>query len=187
MDTVHTKENPVFCHIDSLSFVFQMESIKQELYVKEGENKILREKLTEKDSELGAIKQQKMKLTEQQMKEQSQKEKQLKQTIQSLNAQLQFQERDLAKMREKCRDLELAMTAAGDSQVAGTSSSHQSPRVVKKIVVSPKGRRGGFPSTKTFLAEEGSQLAPAQQGEKGEVQMVDAGNKLRLISQTYQN
>lgn len=155
-----------------------MESIKQELYVKEGENKILREKLTEKDSELGAIKQQKMKLTDQQMKEQSQKEKQLKQTIQSLNAQLQFQERDLAKMRDKCRDLELAMTASGDSQVAGTStsSSHQSPRVVKKIVVSPKGRRGGFPSTKSFLAEEGSQLAPAQQGEKEEVQMVDAGN-----------
>eukprot|EP00105_Crassostrea_gigas_P036305 XP_019920453.1 PREDICTED: ATR-interacting protein isoform X4 [Crassostrea gigas] len=161
----------------------EMESIKQELYVKEGENKILREKLTEKDSELGAIKQQKMKLTEQQMKEQSQKEKQLKQTIQSLNAQLQFQERDLAKMREKCRDLELAMTAAGDSQVAGTSSSHQSPRVVKKIVVSPKGRRGGFPSTKTFLAEEGSQLAPAQQGEKEEVQMVDAATSANITEE----
>ncbi|XP_052676534.1 ATR-interacting protein-like [Crassostrea angulata] len=161
----------------------EMESIKQELYVKQGENKILREKLTEKDSELGAIKQQKMKLTEQQMKEQSQKEKQLKQRIQSLNAQLQFQERDLAKMRDKCRDLELAMTAAGDSQVAGTSSSHQSPRVVKKIVVSPKGRRGGFPSTKTFLAEEGSQLVPAQQGEKGEVQMVDAATSANITEE----
>lgn len=161
----------------------ELELIKQELYVKEGENKILREKLTEKDSELGASKQQKMKLTEQHLKEQSQKEKQLKEKIQSLNTQLQFKERDLAEMREKCHNLESAMTAAGDSQVvAGTSSSHHSPRVVKRIVVSPKSKSRGFPSTKSFLAEEGSQLMPAHQG-KQEVLMVDAATSVNIAEE----
>ncbi|XP_048739112.2 ATR-interacting protein-like isoform X2 [Ostrea edulis] len=132
----------------------EMESIKQELYVKEGENKILRDKLTEKDAELSASKQQKLKVTEQQVKEQSQKEKQLRAEIQSLNTQLQFKERDLAEMREKCRNLETLMSASGDSEVPSTS--YHSPKV-RKVVVSPKGKRSGFPSTKSFMAEEGSQ------------------------------
>ncbi|XP_062590170.1 ATR-interacting protein-like [Saccostrea cucullata] len=150
----------------------EMDSIKQELYVKEGENKILREKLDTKEAELSASKQQKLKLTEQQMKEQSQREKQLKAEIQSLNTQLQFKERDLAELREKCRDLETSVSAAGDSQIPSTSAAHHSPRV-RKVVVSPKGKRGGFPSTKSFLAEEGSQIVHPAQSKKEEVEMVD--------------
>ena len=154
-----------------------MDSIKQELYVKEGENKILREKLTEKDSELFVSKQQKVKLTEQQVKEQTQKEQQLKADIQRLNTQLQFKERDLAELREKCHDLETAVSAAGDTQATAThapTTSHHSPRVVK-VSVSPKARRGGFPSTKSFLADEGSQLIPPQPSNREEVLMIDAG------------
>ncbi|XP_061187663.1 ATR-interacting protein-like [Saccostrea echinata] len=151
----------------------EMESIKQELYVKEGENKILREKLETKEAELSASKQQKLKLTEQQMKEQSQRERQLKAEIQSLNTQLQFKERDLAELREKCRDLETSVSAAGDSQIPSTSSAHHSPRV-RKVVVSPKGKRSGFPSTKSFLVEEGSQLVQPAQSKKDDVEMKDA-------------
>ncbi|XP_060066244.1 uncharacterized protein LOC132546542 [Ylistrum balloti] len=143
----------------------EMQEIKKELFQKDGEIKILRDTLQKKEGEITQAKKEKMQAINQQQREQSEHEKYLQASVDRLNTQLQFKDRDITELQERCRSFEARQQSAEGGYISS------SPRKVIVPQHSPKPHRNrshspvgnvGFPTQHSFMADDRSPKAKSQ-------------------------
>ncbi|OWF51643.1 ATR-interacting protein-like [Mizuhopecten yessoensis] len=143
--------------MDNTDISVQLQEIKKELSNKDGEIKILRDTLQKKEGEITQAKKERMQTIEQQRREQSEREKNLQVSLDRQTTQLQFKERDIAELHERCRSLESRQQQNEGSNIGG------SPRKVVVLQHSPTPNKDrspvgnvNFPTKRSFMADDRS-------------------------------
>ncbi|KAK3584365.1 hypothetical protein CHS0354_010151 [Potamilus streckersoni] len=132
---------------------------KEDLCAKEGEIKLLRDSLHRKENEVGQFKMDQFNQSEQLRKEHIEKERALQTEINKLKTQLQFKEHEQGEAVDRYRELESQLRAFKSGQSTAFPIASQPSPKRRKVVVqekSPKSSHTGFPTTKSFHAQEGS-------------------------------
>lgn len=128
--------------------------------MKDGEIKILRKNLSEKSKEVSTVKDEKFKVIEQHKKEQKVKEKTMESDIMRIGNELKFKEQELASMKTQYQMLESKLRqyidepSSNSESPSKSQSTYHSPRMRKVQTKSPAGSKSGFPTSKSFLADD---------------------------------
>lgn len=129
--------------------------MEDELTAREGEVAIQRETIQQKEREILRYKQEKMGQVEADKRERSAKERQLELEVERLGSQVQFKEREVSEVVNKCRALEMKIAqleGPGTSPVKMTSLSPKVHPVGKKSPLkSPQ--TAGYPTVESFQAK----------------------------------
>ncbi|KAL4233011.1 hypothetical protein ACF0H5_007697 [Mactra antiquata] len=182
----------------------KLDNLQQEVFVKEGENKVLRDNLTSKDRELDSLKMEKISQIHQQNLQQSERERNLQAEMSRLQTQLEFKSQEERELTNRCQELQIQLRNAQLSAQPSTSTSTQSvspqPKRIpveersprpKRIPVDERSPRGQsmFPSQRTFMAEEVSPIKRIQPTPSGDHQPVmstiSEASKLQKSRRTF--
>ncbi|WAR26648.1 hypothetical protein MAR_012352 [Mya arenaria] len=165
-----------------------VDRMKEEGYVKEGEIQLLRDNLKQKDSELDSFKQERINSLHQQNLHTNEREKHLQSEVTKLQTQLQFKEQEQRELTDRCRELEARLSA-----LTTQPSTSMSQAIRPSQMVSPKPRRilveerspkahgsstgqghSGFPSTRSFMSAEVSPVKVTKVKDAGSETVVTA-------------
>jgi len=141
----------------------------------DGQVKILRASLTQKENELSRLRQEQLRAIEQEARLRAERESNLGKEIEKLKTQLQFKEQEIVEVQGRCKKLEVRLTKVANVDLeSGSSLPSQSPRSkVGNLLTSPKSKvsclsspkskvtipspvKGAFPNEQSFLSEEKS-------------------------------
>ncbi|XP_014784739.1 serine-rich adhesin for platelets isoform X1 [Octopus bimaculoides] len=126
---------------------------KQNLYLKEGEIKILRTDLQKETEKLSKLQQDK---TQQEVREKTESEKHLKSEIERLNVQLQFKEQEIMHLKDSLLNVKSSIAASGAAspQSATTSSYYAGSSKVRRVLVEKPSPQKKFPSDDSILSAD---------------------------------
>ncbi|XP_045196337.2 uncharacterized protein LOC123551455 isoform X2 [Mercenaria mercenaria] len=164
----------------------QVDKMKEEVCIKEGENKLLRDNLTKKDAELDTIKTEKISQIHQQNLQQTEKEKTLQTEVTRLQTQLQFKEQEERELTDRVRELESQLRRLQAAEPTSSQGFPQSQSVSpkpRKVFVEERSPKGysGFPSKKTFMAEEVSPCKKVKVSQSEEVKVSQSGDNQEIV------
>ncbi|XP_064606314.1 ATR-interacting protein-like isoform X2 [Liolophura sinensis] len=136
-------------------FQAQLFRMEDELTAREGEVAIQRETIQQKETEILKYKQEKMGQVEADKRERSAKERQLELEVERLGSQVQFKEREVSEVVNKCRALEMKIAQLEGAGTSPVKLSTHSPRVhpvgKKSPLKSPQS--AGYPTIESFQAK----------------------------------
>ncbi|XP_037384444.1 ATR-interacting protein [Talpa occidentalis] len=138
----------------------KMKAMEEEVLIKNGEIKILRDSLHQTESILEEQRRSHFLLEQEKTQALSDKEKEFSKKLQSLQSELQFKDAEMNELRTKLQSSERT------NKLAAPSISHVSPRkspsvVIKPEVCSPEFGKPSFPTKESFTANM-SLLHPCQ-------------------------
>lgn len=107
------------------------ETLKEEMYMKEGQIKFLRDELQRRELEVSRLHQEKM---NEDTRERSEKENHLKAEVERLSVELQFKNQEMYRLKEKCIE-QRPNTSSSDTSTLMAGSS--SPKVRRILVERP--------------------------------------------------
>lgn len=155
-----------------------MALLRQNQQSNDGQVKILRASLTQKENELSRLRQEQLRVVEQDARLKEQLELNLGKEIDKLKTQLQFKEQEIVEVQARCKKLDARLAKVGNDDLeSGNSLLPQSPRSkVGNLLTSPKSKvtclsstrskvmvtsptKGAFPNEHSFLSEEKSPRA----------------------------
>ncbi|XP_068108084.1 ATR-interacting protein [Hyperolius riggenbachi] len=158
----------------------KLKSIQDEVLVKNGEIKVLRDALRQTESNLEQQRIAHVQTETEKARLQSEKEKELLRKIQSLQSELQFKDAEMNELKTK-------LQSAGRRSVAPQVSPKKSPSRAMKVepCSSPQPGRSNFPTKESFNANTGvkSPLCPQLPTSLPEAEgLHEAVNKSRVFS-----
>lgn len=129
----------------------KMKTMEEEVLIKNGEIKILRDSLHQTESILEEQRRSHFLLEQEKTQALSDKEKEFSKKLQSLQSELQFKDAEMNELRTKLQSSERA------NKLAAPSTSHVSPRknasvVIKTEACSPQFGNPSFPTKESFSA-----------------------------------
>ncbi|KAL1782070.1 ATR-interacting protein isoform X1 [Sigmodon hispidus] len=129
----------------------KLKSMEEEVLIKNGEIKILRDSLHQTESVLEEQRRSHFLLEQEKAQALSEKEKEFSKKLQSLQSELQFKDAEMNELRTKLQSQERA------NKLAAPSISHASPRkgssvVIKSEACSPHDGKTTFPTKESFGA-----------------------------------
>ncbi|XP_067854718.1 ATR-interacting protein isoform X2 [Heptranchias perlo] len=131
----------------------QFNEVQEELQVKNGEIRVLRDSLRRLESELDQQKRLYLLSEKEKTEAQNQRERELSKKVQSLQSELQFKEAEMNELRTKLKNSE-RMTRSAVPSVAKISPRKSSSGSIKpESSTSPQIARTYFPDKKAFSAE----------------------------------
>ncbi|XP_067907999.1 ATR-interacting protein isoform X2 [Heterodontus francisci] len=138
----------------------QFNELKEELQVKNGEIRVLRDSLRHVESEFDQQKRLYLLGEKENTEARSQREKELSKKVQSLQSELQFKEGEMNELRTKLNSERMAKSAVPSvAKISPRKSSSGSIR--PESSPSPQIARNYFPDKKTFAADMSICSAPA--------------------------
>lgn len=129
----------------------KLKAMEEEVLIKNGEIKILRDSLHQTESVLEEQRRSHFLLEQEKTQALSEKEKEFSKKLQSLQSELQFKDAEMNELRTKLQSNERT------NKLAAPSSSHISPRkgssvAIKSEVCSPQTGKTTFPTKESFSA-----------------------------------
>ncbi|XP_074168499.1 ATR-interacting protein isoform X4 [Rhinolophus sinicus] len=124
----------------------KMKAMEEEVLIKNGEIKILRDSLHQTESTLEEQRRSHFLLEQEKTQALSDKEKEFSKKLQSLQSELQFKDAEMNELRTKLQSSERA------NKLAVPSTSHVSPRKIKTEACSPQFGKPSFPTKESFIA-----------------------------------
>ncbi|KAM6169528.1 ATR-interacting protein isoform 2-T2 [Rhynchocyon petersi] len=129
----------------------KMKAMKEDILIKNGEIKILRDSLHQTESSLEEQKRSHFLLEQEKVQALSDKEKEFSKKLQSLQSELQFKDAEMNELRSKLQSCERT------NKLATPTASHLSPRKSPSVVVKPEARspqfgKTSFPTKESFSA-----------------------------------
>ena len=158
-----------------------MALLKENQRSNDGQVKILRASLTQKEAELSRVRLEQLRVVEQEAQLRNERDSNLAKDIDKLKTQLQFKEQEIVEVQARCKRLEVNLAKVTNEELGpGCSTPAQSPRSktvnpltspkanvlglsnlsstrTSAIVTSPA--KGAFPDEHSFLSEEKSPKA----------------------------
>ncbi|XP_067683214.1 ATR-interacting protein-like [Haliotis asinina] len=135
--------------------------VKDALYTKDGEIKILRESLKRREAELVKIREDHVHLMDQMTTQKASLKETFRTDMDRLQTQLQFRDQEFKELEEKCRLMEQRLQAFH----SGSPMKHSSPKsrspVSRKVRpdISPNSKTS-FPSRQSFMSDERESSEP---------------------------
>ncbi|XP_047629406.1 LOW QUALITY PROTEIN: ATR-interacting protein [Phacochoerus africanus] len=128
----------------------KMKAMEEEVLIKNGEIKILRDSLHQTESILEEQRRSHFLLEQEKTQALSDKEKEFSKKLQSLQSELQFKDAEMNELRTKLQSSERA------NKLAAPSISHASPRKSPSVVIKPEASpqfgKPSFPTKESFSA-----------------------------------
>ncbi|XP_007642972.1 ATR-interacting protein isoform X2 [Cricetulus griseus] len=129
----------------------KLKAMEEEVLIKNGEIKILRDSLHQTESVLEEQRRSHFLLEQEKTQALNEKEKEFSKKLQSLQSELQFKDAEMNELRTKLQSSERT------NKLAASSTSHASPRkgssvAIKSEACSPHVRKSSFPTKESFSA-----------------------------------
>ena len=164
-----------------------MALLKENQRSNDGQVKILRASLTQKEAELSRVRLEQLRVVEQESQLRNDRESNLGKEIDKLKTQLQFKEQEIVEVQARCKRLEVNLGKVANNELEpGNSTPAESPRSkTVNPLSSPKGKvmglssartsanitspaKGAFPDEHSFLSNEKSPTARGIKQERSE-------------------